>query len=152
HRAGPFHVDDGDTADGAATDGLDHLRRAERVHVAAALQALLVLVHRIGDIDGQNEREVDLTGRVGGAGARGEGRKAHESESENCGDDEFQALRSTRHRTTPISVGPSVAPKVRGAKGTERPFTCLRPAAIRRYGKLRQKPHRARDPTYRATR
>ena len=57
--ARPFHVDDGDLALGPRHQGVDHVLVAEGVDIAVALQFVLVLVHGLGDIDGEDQFEVD---------------------------------------------------------------------------------------------
>ncbi len=57
-RAGPFHIADGDAPEHAGSDHLMHERRAKGFHEALPLKCLLVGIHRVGDVDRQDERDV----------------------------------------------------------------------------------------------
>ena len=72
--AGPFEIGNGDLADRPLGDGIVQLFRSKRLDIAVALQSELVEVHRIGDVDRQHQRDVDLLGwrsrllSIGGGG------------------------------------------------------------------------------------
>ncbi len=78
--AGPFDIGDGDPAEHAATDRVVDERRLERLRKSLALQGLLLRIHRIGDVDRDHEREIDL--RIGAGREDGERQKEREPEDE----------------------------------------------------------------------
>ena len=68
----PFDIGDGDAAERAGCDGLDHVGMAERLDVAVALDGELVIVHGPRDVDGEDELGVDLDRLLGAREAGGE--------------------------------------------------------------------------------
>ena len=63
--AGPFEIGDGDLAVGALAQRVQEFARGQRLHIALALQRLLVRVHRIGHVDGDHQFDVDRQWRSG---------------------------------------------------------------------------------------
>ena len=58
-RSRPFDIGHRDPARHARGDRRDHLRMQERVDIAVALQLPLLDIHRPGDVDSENELEID---------------------------------------------------------------------------------------------
>ncbi len=65
---GPFEISDGDLAVRALAQRGEEFLRGQRLHIAFALQRLLVGVHRIGDVDGDDQFDVDGNGLGAGVG------------------------------------------------------------------------------------
>ena len=59
-HAGPFEIGDGDLAMHALLQRVEKFRRRQAEDVALALQRLLVRIHRVGNIDGDDEFDVDI--------------------------------------------------------------------------------------------
>ena len=93
-RPRPFHIGHGDAAVDAAADGRDHLGMEEGLHIAAALQRPLALVHRAGDIHRQHQLEIDR--RLVGGRRRGQSRAAMTSAAAAL----VSSDRTQRHRQT----------------------------------------------------
>ncbi len=62
----PLDIGDGDLAVHALGDGVEDDGRFQRLDIALALQGLLLGVHRVGDVDGQDEFDIDFDGAVPG--------------------------------------------------------------------------------------
>ena len=104
--ARPFHVGHGDLAQHPAADGVVDERRAEGLGEALPLQGLLVRVHGEGDVDGDDEGEVDL--RLGRAWA-GPGASSAHRQSQPCGK---TGEAGTNHRSLLVGsrIGPGSVP------------------------------------------
>ena len=61
-RPGPFHIGNGDPAPLAARDRRDDPRIDQRLQVTLSLEPGLDMVDAAGDIDGEDEFEIDVFG------------------------------------------------------------------------------------------
>ena len=59
-RPGPFGISDGDPAEKALADRLQHIGMLQRSDIALLLQFLFGRVHRARDVDGKHQLEVDV--------------------------------------------------------------------------------------------
>ena len=111
--ARPLEIHDGDLAVCTLAQRGEEFLRAQRLHIALALQRLLFGVHRIGNVDGEDQFDVDRNGVGTGIGEmrrrRGIGRHRQSDRGERGGGKTMQIL----------SPHASKAATARGAK--ERP-------------------------------
>ena len=106
--AGPFEIGDGDPAEHAAPDRVVHQRRPERLGEALALQRLLLGIHRVGDVDREHEREIDLGLGARPAAARGQAQDSPAGETVEATPNHRGLLELTR-RSVPASEGRATA-------------------------------------------
>jgi len=115
---GPLHVHDGDLALGARYQRVDHVLVAEGLDIALALDGVFVMVHRLRDIDGEHEFEVDADpgALLGGGllGGDGRGKAGHSGDGE--GGNAPQARLDAHH---PLRSGNQLAGQPRGRQAAQ---------------------------------